>query len=114
MFYLLELVILNREEFMRQFEGIVLPEKFDQKLLDQAAEMFGKWGKSAHINEKEHLFESSGLASRNDDTPEIKMQKIALRFVCSKMMEANFSRKDAADLIRNFNRIKDPGYQWLD
>ena len=105
---------MNRDEFMRQFEGIMLPEKFDQDLLDQASEMFGKWGKSVHINEREHLFESFGLASRTGDTPGVKMQKIALRFVCSRMMEANFNRKDAANLIRNFNKIKDPGYQWLE
>lgn len=114
MFCTLELIILNRDEFMRQFEGIMLPEKFDQDLLDQASEMFGKWGKSVHINEREHLFESFGLASRTGDTPGVKMQKIALRFVCSRMMEANFNRKDAANLIRNFNKIKDPGYQWLE
>jgi hypothetical protein len=30
------------------------------------------------------------------------------------MMEANFSRKDAADLIRNLNKIKYPGYEWLE
>jgi hypothetical protein len=30
------------------------------------------------------------------------------------MMEANLNRKDAADLIRNFNEFKDPGYQWVE
>jgi hypothetical protein len=30
------------------------------------------------------------------------------------MMDASINRRDAADLIRNFNRIKDPGYKWLD
>jgi len=107
-------IILRREEFMQQFEGFILPETFNQDLLDQAAEMFGKWGKSAHMNEREHLFELFGLNSKSDDNTEVKMQKIALRFVCSSMMEANFSRKDAADLIRNFNRIKDPGYHWIE
>ena len=29
------------------------------------------------------------------------------------MMEADFSLKDAADLIRDFNNIKDPGYESL-
>jgi hypothetical protein len=92
----------------------MLSEKFDQHLLDHVTEMFGKWGKSTHMDEKEHLFEAFGLASRPDDLNEIKMQKIALRFVCSKMIEADFSRKDAADLIRNFNNIKDLGYEWLE
>jgi hypothetical protein len=105
---------LRKDEFLQQFEGIMLPETFDQDLLDHAAEMFGKWGKSTHMNEKEHLFETFGLASKSDDCTEVKMQKIALRFVCSRMMEANFNRKDAADLIRNFNKIKDPGYEWLE
>jgi hypothetical protein len=108
------LIVLRKDEFLQQFEGIMLPETFDQDLLDHAANMFGKWGKSTHFNEKEHLFETFGLASKPDDSTEAKMQKIALRFVCSRMMEANFSRKDAADLIRNFNKIKDPGYKWLE
>ncbi len=97
-----------------QIEGCILPEMFDQHLLDHAAEMFGKWGKSTHMNEKEHLFESFGLASKPDDRNDMKMQKIALRFVCTRMMEANLSRKDAADLIRNLNKIKEPGYEWLE
>ncbi len=105
---------MKKEEFLEQIEGIMLPEMFDQSLLDHAAEMFGKWGKSTHMNEKEHLFESFGLASKPDDNNDIKMQKIALRFVCTRMMESNLSRKDAADLIRNLNKIKDPGYEWLE
>jgi hypothetical protein len=105
---------LKKEEFLEQIEGIMLPEMFDQHLLDHAAEMFGRWGKSTHLNEKEHLFESFGLASKPDDNNDIKMQKIALRFVCTRMMESNLSRKDAADLIRNFNKFKDPGYEWVE
>jgi hypothetical protein len=105
---------LRKDEFLQQFEGIVLPEAFDQDLLDHAAEMFGKWGKSAHMNEKEHLFEAYGLASKSDDCPEVKTQKIALRFVCTRMMETQISRNDAAELIRNFNKIKYPGYEWLE
>lgn len=105
---------MKKEEFLEQIEGIMLPERFDQHLLDHAAEMFGKWGKSTHMNEKEHLFQSFGLASKPDDSNDLKMQKIALRFVCTRMMEANLNRKDAADLIRNFNKFKDPGYEWLE
>jgi hypothetical protein len=108
------LIILRKDEFLQQFEGITFPETFDQDLLDHAAEMFGKWGKSAHMNEKEHLFEAFGLASKPEDGTGIKMQKIALRFVCTRMMEANFNRTDAANLIRNFNKIKNPGYEWLE
>ncbi|MBN1235313.1 MAG: hypothetical protein JW999_04600 [Methanotrichaceae archaeon] len=105
---------MRKDEFLQQFEGIMLPETFDQDLLDHAAEMFGKWGRSTHLNEKEHLFKTFGLASKPGDSTDVKMQKIALRFVCSRMMETNFSRKDAADLIRNFNMIKDPGYEWIE
>jgi len=109
-----EVIAMKKEEFLEQIEGIMLPEMFDQCLLDHAAEMFGKWGKSTHMNEKEHLFESFGLASKTEDNNDIKMQKIALRFVCTRMMEANLNRKDAADLIRNFNKFKDPGYEWVE
>ncbi|MGV8175393.1 MAG: hypothetical protein ACP5OU_06790 [Methanothrix sp.] len=105
---------LKREEFLEQLEGIILPETFDQDLLDQAAEMFGKWGKGSHLSELEHLFGSFGLAAKPEDTPDIEIQKAALRYVCSRMSQAGFSRKDASDLIRNFNRIKDPGYKWLE
>ncbi len=105
---------MRKDEFLKQFEGILLPEAFDQHLLDQAAEMFAKWGKSTHMSEKEHLFETHGLASKPDDGPEEEMQKIALRFVCTRIMEAEFSRKDAAELIRNFNKIKYPGYEWVE
>lgn len=105
---------MKKEEFQMQIEGCPLPEVFDQHLLDHAAEMFGKWGKSTHMNEKEHLFESFGLASKPDDSNDVKMQKIALRCVCTKMMDANLNRKDAADLIRNLNTIKDPGYEWVE
>jgi hypothetical protein len=105
---------MNREEFLQQLEGIMLPEAFDQRLLDQAAEMFGRWGKGVHLSESEHLFESYGLAAKPDDCPEEGMQKAALRFVCTRIMQAEFSRKDAAELIRNFNKIKHPGYEWVE
>lgn len=105
---------MNKEEFLEQIEGIMLPEVFDQNLLDHAAEMFGKWGKSTHMDEKEHLFESFGLASKPEDSNDLKKQKTALRFVCTKMMESNLNREDAVDLIRNFNKVKDPGYKWLE
>jgi hypothetical protein len=108
------LIDLKREDFLQQLEGIILPETFDQDLLDHAAEMFGKWGRSSHFSELEHLFESFGLAAKPDDGPDIEIQKAALRFVCTRMSQAGFSRKEAAELIRSFNKIKDPGYKWLD
>ena len=105
---------MKQEDFLQQLEGLILPERFDQDLLDRAAEMFGKWGKGRHMNEKEHLFESFGLGPKPEDSPEVKLQKAAVRFVCTKMMQIQFSRREASDLIRNFNRIKDPGYKWLE
>jgi hypothetical protein len=98
---------LDKEEFMRLIEGCLLPEHFEQKLLEHAAEMFGKWGKGSHLNEKEHLFESFGLASKEVDSIEMKMQKVALRCICVRMMEAKLNRKEAADLIKNLNKIRD-------
>jgi hypothetical protein len=29
-------------------------------------------------------------------------------------MDAKLNRKDAADLINNLNKIKDPGFEWLE
>jgi hypothetical protein len=68
-------MILKKEEFMRQIEDCRLPEAFDQYLLDNASEMFSKWGKTTHMDEKEHLFESSGLASKSGDSEALKKEK---------------------------------------
>lgn len=108
------MIDLKQEELLQLLDGIILPEKLDQDLLDRAAEMFGKWGRGRHIDDKEHLFESFGLCPKPEDSLEIKMQKAAVRFVCTKMMQIQFSRREASDLIRNFNWIKDPGYKWLE
>ena len=105
---------MRSDEFLELFEGVLLPEAFDQPLLDRAAEMFEKWGKTSHLDEKEHLFEAFGLEQRPEDGDGLRLQKAALRFVCKRMMEAGVGRRDAADLIRNFNRVKDPGYRWLE
>jgi hypothetical protein len=107
-------IILKKEEFMQQIEGCRLPEIFDQHLLDHAAEMFSKWGMTTHMDEKEHLFESSGLAPKTGDNDALKEEIEALRCVCEKMMDAKLNRKDAADIIRNFNKIKDPGFEWVE
>ncbi len=40
---------------MLQMAGCRLPESFDQHLLDNASEMFSKWGMITHMDEKEHL-----------------------------------------------------------
>ena len=105
---------MKKEEFMQQIEGCRLPDIFDQHLLDHAAEMFSKWGMTTHMDEKEHLFESSGLSPKTGDNEALKKEKEALRCVCEKMMVAKLNRKDAADIIKNFNKIKDPGFEWVE
>ncbi len=104
---------MNKDEFMRQIEGCRLPEIFDQHLLDAAAEMFSKWGMTTHMDEKEHLFKSSGLALKTGDSDALKKEKEALRCVCEKIMDAKLNRNDAAVIIKNFNKIKDPGFEWV-
>lgn len=105
---------MKKEEFMRQIEGCKLPETFDQHLLDHASEMFSKWGMTTHMDEKEHLFKSSGLTPKTGDGDALKKEKEALRCLCEKMMEAKLNRKDASVIIKNFNKIKDPGFEWVE
>ena len=103
---------MKKEEFMRHIEECHLPLSFDQHLLDSAAEMFSKWGLTTHMDEREHLFERSGLASRPEDSDPARKEKEALRCVCRRMMDLKLSRKDASVIIKNFNKIKDPGFKW--
>jgi len=65
------------------------------------------------MDEREHLFETFGLASKSEDNNAMRMEKAALRCVCSKMMDAKLNRTDAANIIRNFNKIKEPGFKWV-
>lgn len=105
---------MKKEEFMKEIEGCKLPQLFEQSLLDNAAEMFGKWGLTRHMDEKEHLFESSGLVSKPGDSEALKKEKEALRCLCTKMMEAKLNRQDAATIIKNFNKINEPDFEWVD
>ena len=105
---------MKKEEFMKQIDGCKLPEIFDQHLLDIASEMFSKWGMSTHMDEKEHLFKSSGLAPKSEDSDAVKKEKEALRCVCEKMMNSQLNRKDAAVIIKNFNNIIDPEFEWVE
>ena len=105
---------MKKEEFMRQIDGCKLPEIFDQHLLDIASEMFSKWGMSTHMDEKEYLFKSSGLAPKPGDSDAVKKEKEALRCVCEKMMDSQLNRKDAAVIIKNFNNIIDPEFEWVE
>lgn len=110
----MEGIYLKKEEFMRQIEDCKLPNVFEQNLLDKAEEMFGKWGMTTHMDEKEHLFESAGLVSKPGDGEALKKEKEALRCLCTKMMEAKLNRKDAAVIIKNFNKINEPDFEWVD
>ena len=105
---------MKKEEFMQQIEGCKLPKIFDQNLLDNAAEMFGKWGMSTHMDEKEHLFEGAGLVSKPGDNDALKKEKEALRCLCMKMMDLKLNRKDAATIVKNFNKINEPGFEWIE
>jgi len=104
---------MKKEEFMQQIEGCKLPGIFDQNLLDKASAMFGKWGMSTQMDEKEHLFKNFGLAPKPEDNDALKKEKEALRCVCEKMMGANLNRHDAAVIIKNFNNIKEPTFEWV-
>lgn len=105
---------MKKEEFMKEIEGCKLPQVFEQDLLDKASEMFGKWGLTRHMDEKEHLFESAGLVSKPGDGEALKKEKEALRCLCTKMMEAKLNRNDAATIIKNFNKINEPDFEWVD
>jgi hypothetical protein len=99
---------LKKDEFMKVIEGCKIPESFDQHLLDHASEMFNKWGRTGqygHMDEKEYLFKQYGLDDKPEDSLPIKEEKEALRCVCSKMMDAKINRKDASEVIKNFNKI---------
>lgn len=109
---------MKKDEFMNQLQGCQLPERFDQHLLDHAAAMFQKWGVIAHTswdeNNKEFLFKNFGLDDKPDDSREAKDEKERLRCVLSKMMNMQISKEDASTIIKNFNKIKEPGFKGLE
>ncbi len=89
-------IILKKEEFMQQI-GYRLPEIFDQHLLDNASEMFSKWGMTTHMDEKEYLFERSGLAPK---TGYSKTQQWSSRIsIISKIRDLSRSMYRFAPLI---------------
>ncbi len=109
---------LKNDEFMKQINECQVPERFDQHLLDHAAAMFEKWGLLAHDTwsetDRDHLFQNFGLNEKSDDDEAIKSEKKALRCVASKIMKMQINKKDAIGLMKNFNRIKEPGFRWLE
>ena len=109
---------LKREEFLKQIEDCkVTSMTFDQRLLDNAAVMFENWGLQAHETwaetDKEHLFTSHGLTDKNEDSADIKREKMALRCIASKIMKTQMSKGDAVGIMKNLNDINKPGFRWL-
>jgi hypothetical protein len=111
---------LKKEEFMKQIQECQTPERFDQHLLDQAAAMFEKWGLQAHDpglwakTDKEHLFQTHGLNDKSEDSEAVKKEKKALRCVASQIMKTQISKEDAVGIMKNLNRITEPGFRWLE
>lgn len=101
---------MRKDEFMKQIEGCKMPENFNQDLLDKASEMFLKWGKSWHMNEKEYLFKNFGLDDVKGDSEEILREKDALRCVAKKMMDLKLNNQDASTIVKNLNNIRNPDY----
>jgi hypothetical protein len=83
---------------------------FDQNLLDQVAAMFKEWG---NRTDKEHLFKDFGLNDEVGDSDRIKREKKALRCISSKIMEIQINKDDVVGIMRNFNKIMEPGFRWL-
>ena len=92
---------------------------FDQGLLDQAAAMFEQWGFLAHDpglwakTDSEHLFDDFGLNDKAGDSDAIKKQKKALRCISSHIIKTQIKKEDAVGIMKNFNKIGEPGFRWL-
>lgn len=109
---------LKREEFLKEIEDCKVSNMhFDQRILDNAAAMFEKWGLQAHDTwaetDKEHLFMSHGLADKSDDSEAIKQEKKSLRCIASKIMKTQIGKRDAVGIMKDFNKINEPGFRWL-
>lgn len=104
---------------MKEIQECEIIDNFNQDLLDQAAAMFEKWGFTAHNpglwdqTDKGHLFNDFGLNDKADDSDVIKKQKKALRCISSKMIKSQISKEDAVGIMKNLNRIGEPGFRWL-
>lgn len=92
-----------------------VPENIDQKLLDSASVMMGKWGEGlVHVGaDKDHLFKHYGLAEKPEDSAVAKKEKAALRCVASKIFKSELSKSDAEGIMKNLNDINKPGFRWL-
>jgi hypothetical protein len=106
----------KKTEFMNMIKGCTIPERFDQKLLDEASMMMNKWGEG-YLHEgadSEYLFSHFGLDDKADDADTVKKEKAALRCVASKIFKSGLHKNDAVSIIKNFNSINEPGFRWLE
>ena len=110
---------MKRDEFMKNIQDCDIIGNFDQNLLDQAAVMFEKWGFLAHDpglwakTDNEHLFDDFGLNDKVSDNDEIKRQKKALRCISSRIIKTQIHKEDAVGIMKNLNKIGEPGFRWL-
>ena len=107
---------MKKDEFMKLIQDCRIPEKFDQKLLDSAANMMKKWdvGLKHEGADTEHLFRNFGLSDKADDSEAVKKEKAALRCVASKIFKSEIHKENAVNIMKNFNEIKEPGFRWLE
>jgi len=107
---------LKKDEFMKLIQDCKIPEKFDQKLLDSAANMMKKWdiGLKHEGADIEHLFKNFGLIDKVDDSETVKKEKAALRCIASKIFKSEVHKENAVNIMKNFNAIKGPGFRWLE
>ncbi len=101
---------------MKLIADCQVPEQFDQKLLDEASIMMKKWGDGlVHVGaDKDHLFKHHGLADKPDDSEKAKKEKAALRCISTKIFKSELRKEDAVGIMKNFNKINEPGFRWLE
>ena len=107
---------MKKDDFMNLIRDCNIPERFDQKLLDGAANMMNKWdaGLKHEGADREHLFENFALNEKTSDSEIVKKEKAALRCVASKIFKSEISKESAIGIMKNFNVIKKPGFRWLE
>jgi hypothetical protein len=107
---------MKRTDFLKLIEDCQMPDKFDQKLLDDASSMMKKWGDGlVHVGaDKEHLFKSFGLSDKAGDSETTKKEKAALRCLASKIFKSEIRKEDAIGIMKNLNGLNGPGFRWLE
>jgi hypothetical protein len=110
---------MKRDEFMKNIQDCEILGNFDQNLLDQAAAMFEEWGLLTHNpglwakTDNELLFKKFGLNDEVSDNDLVKREKKVLRCISSKIMKSQIHKEDAVEIMKNFNKMGEPGFRWL-